>query len=215
MILNSDQNSLLIVDDNSKLLIRNLNEYTILKYKHYNGKRINLKIGNIQVIETYNDGIFNVIVTNENNDQLKFQIHDKIEFCKRILFNDEKLIKDFINESKKDDINQQFLIKSLSAFFDKLKFLKDGIEINEIFKIDNNGQAYFKNNNNWNFLCIVAVNHKNFKYIDDIGLGNIEIDFRTMEILHKTLFLLNPNLDDGIFMNQLPLKLKEILKNDH
>ncbi len=214
MIINSDQDSLLIIQE-SKLIIRNLNEYNILKYKDYNGKRIFVKIGNIDIQETYNNGIFNIIVSKDGKEKLTFQEHNSIELCKRILFNDEKRLIEFFQKHKAKDIDQQFLIKSLQAFYKFLKFNNEGVIINKIFKVDKNGQAYFLKRKEWKRLCIVAENSKKFKMFLDLGLGDQEVNFQTVEILHKVLFLLNPNCEDSIFMNQLPNEIKkEIVKNE-
>jgi hypothetical protein len=211
LIINSDYNSLLI-QKGSKLFIRNLNEYNILKHKDFDSNRINVTIGSVNIHETYNDGIFNITVTSENHNELKFQVHKTIDLCKHILFNDEKLLLKFLQGEKKTDINQQFLIKSLKGFYDNLKFTNDSIIINDLFKVDKNAQAYFLHEDKEKPLCIVAVNHEKFKMFDNIGLGDQEIDFKTMEILHKVLFLLIPNMQDSIFINQLPKPFLEKLK---
>lgn len=199
MIINSDNNSLLILQDN-KLIIRNLNEYTLLKYQDFNGKRIIVKIGNIEIIETFNEGIFNVI-----HRDISMQIRDKIELCKRIKLNDEKYIYELLLNEKSPEFNMEFLLKALKPFYDRLKFNENNIIVDNIFSVDKNGQAYFLDDDHFERLCIVASKLNTLKYNTD--LGNIEINFKTLEIIHKVLFLLNPNLNDQVFIRQLPQKL--------
>jgi hypothetical protein len=203
MLINSDNNSLLILKD-QKLIIRNLNEYTLLKYQEFNGNRIILKIGNTEIIETYNDGIFNVCY----ND-LSMQIRDPIELCKRIKFNDQKYIIELLINEKSNEFNMDFIVKSLSNYFDNLKFTDTEIIINSMFSVDLNGQAYYFFNDKKIKICIVASNLKTFDY--KTQLGNIKIDFRTLEIIHKVLFLLFPNCKDLIFFRQLPKKIQDLI----
>lgn len=204
MLINSDNNSLLILKD-QKLFIRNLNEYTILKYQEFNGNRIILKIGNTEIIETFNDGIFNVSYNN-----LSMQIRDPIELSKRIKFNDEKYIIELLLNEKSNEFNMDFIVTSLSNYFDNLKFTDTEIIINSLFSVDLNGQAYYYSNDKKLKLCIVASNLKSFDY--KTQLGNIKIDFRTLEIIHKVLFLLSPNCHDTVFFNQLPIKIQDLIK---
>ncbi len=72
MIINSDYKTLTIIEDN-KLFFRQINEYNILKHKDFEGKRIMIKLNDdTEVLETFNNGIFNVRHKNKN-----LQLHDK------------------------------------------------------------------------------------------------------------------------------------------
>ncbi len=204
MIVNSDNNSLLIIDKN-KLIIRNLNEYNIMKYQDFNGNRIIVKIGKCDIVETYNEGIFNV-----SFDKISMQIRDPNDLCKRIKFNDENYIIELLKNENKDKFNMDFLLKSLSGYHEFLKFTDHEIIINNMFSVDKNGQAYYFTDPKFkNKLCIVASNLKKLDYKTEIG--NIIIDFRTLEIIHKVLFLISPNINDSIFINQLPIEIKKII----
>lgn len=203
MIINSDNNSLLILQDNN-LIIRNLNEYTLLKYQDFNGNRIILKIGNIEIIETFNEGIFNVI-----HKDISMQIRDKIELCKRIKLNDEKFIYELLLSEKSPEFNMEFLLKALNPFYNRLKFNNDLIIVDNLFCVDKNGQAYFIEKNENKKLCIVANNLKTLNYKTD--LGDLQISFRTLEIIYKVLFLLHPNLKDNVFTRQLSEDILKII----
>ena len=204
MIINSDNQSFLFLDKFNNLLIRNINEYTILKYYNFNNERIILKIGKCEIIETYNDGIFNVSFEN-----LSMQIRDPIELCKRINFNDEKYIIELLKNEKQEKFNTDFIIQALKCYYDHLKFNKDEILINNLFSVDLNGQAYYFHENEKKKLCIVANNLQKFEF--NTILGKVEINFKTLEIIHKVLFLLNPNCQDLIFFNQLPKKIQDLI----
>lgn len=196
-IINSDNNSLLILN-NDKLIIRTLNEYNLLKYQDFKGNRIIVNIGKCEIVETFNEGIFNVKYEN-----FSMQLRNKNEICKRIKANDENYIIELLKNEKKEEFNMEFLMIALKEYYNNLKFTDKEIIVNRFFSVDKNGQAYFLNENNQKQnLCIVATNLKNLNYKTD--LGNIIIDYRTLEIIYKVLFLLNPNKSDMVFIRQLP-----------
>ena len=138
------------------------------------------------------------------------QIRDKIELCKRIKFNDEKYIIELLKNEKQNEFNTNFLLQALNCYLDQLKFDQDEIIINGLFSVDKNAQAYYLDNNIKSRLCIVASNLQILEY--NTILGKININSRTLEIIHKVLFLLNPNLNDSVFMNQLPKNIRDIIK---
>jgi hypothetical protein len=45
----------------------------------------------------------------------------------------------------------------------------------------------------------------------DTEIGILELDETTITILAKINFLMNPNVNDSVFMNQLPDKTKKLL----
>ena len=53
-----------------------------------------------------------------------------------------------------------------------------------------------------------ALSNKTIKH----ELGEVKINFKTMEIYTKVLFLLFPNLNDSVFINQLPANIKKYIK---
>ncbi len=206
MIIDSDYQTLTIIDKGG-IKIRNLNDYNILKYQEFDGNRIIIKLSdNCEIVETYNEGIFNV-----NVGSISMQITDYIELAKRIKFcmetKTDQPIKDLLLEHKKEELNREFLTKALSHYGNRIKF-SDKIIIDDIFAIDENGQAYFLIKEKLTRLCIVAINHEVLKMNIDHALGNIKIDFRTKEIFCKALFLLFPDKTDMIFFNQLPEEIK-------
>jgi hypothetical protein len=208
MIINSDFDTLTIMD-NDKLIFRQLNEYNLLKYDVFKGNRIIVKLNdNCDISETFNEGIFNV-----RYNQTKMQLRDKIELSKRLIFCiDNKTdipIKQLMLNKQRDTVNQDYLLNALKPYYDKIKFTNDEIIVKDVFKVDKNGQAYKKNNNKWSSLCIV-VSRTNDEIIKT-DLGKLKISFKTLEILYKVLFLIFPNTNDKIFMNQLNASLRNQL----
>jgi len=215
MIIDSDYGTLTIKNDEGYILIRNIDEYNILKYGKFNGYRIIKDFpDNVNVTETFDEGIFNV-----SQGTIKLQIRDKNEMAKRINYcienNTSEPIKELLLESVSKSIQDDVLTMWLVPFGDKLSINKDEIIINNMFKVDMNGQAYYKDNNDsWQFLCIVASKTGQLNRIINHSLGNVTIDFRTMEIYSKVLFLLFPNINDNVFYNQLPAHIKNDLQKN-
>ncbi|NIU00393.1 MAG: hypothetical protein GWN01_05475 [Nitrosopumilaceae archaeon] len=215
MILDSDYNTLTIQKPDGEIIIRNIDEYNILKYKDFKGKRIIKKWKHGKVEETYNDGIFNVVYKD-----YAMQIRDKIEVCKRLKYAMENRtlepIKDLLLERTEKEIKDDILKRWLLPFLHRLRIDKNGVTVDDIFKVDMNGQAYKKDSGKWTHLCIVASETGKINNKVKHELGEIKIDFRTMEIYNKVLFLLFPNQKDTVFMNQLPgdvkYKMSEIAK---
>jgi hypothetical protein len=65
----------------------------------------------------------------------------------------------------------------------------------------------------WKFICIVAAGVRKRKVRMPSG-EEIEIDPVDEQIMRKILFLLNPNMSDRVFTNQLPDIIKEELTYD-
>jgi len=209
MIIDSDYQTLTIKTFDNKILIRNIDEYNLLKYKDFNGERIKktFKDGT-KVEETFNDGIFNI-----SHKDIKMQLRNKIEVSKRLKYcidNDTtQPIKDLLLDNIESEIKDDLLYHWLVPFIQRVQVNKTEIIIDEYFKVDMNGAAHYKQGNKWHFLCIVASEAGKINRFIKHDLGSINIDFKTMEIYTKVLFLLFPNLKDSIFMNQLPDKLRK------
>jgi len=214
MIIDNEYDTLTVLDKNKKLLIRNINEYTLLKYQDFKGELIKVKLSKHVIVEEAinNEGVFNITVGKH-----KLQSRNKIEIAKRLKFcmtnKVTEPIIELLRDELTDEINKEFFKNALSPFGDRLNFLHDdSIIIDDIFKVDKNGQAHVRTNNKtWKFVCIVAGDPK-FKHHINTALGAFKIDFRTTEIYFKVLFLLFPDTKDSIFMQQLPAPIKKRLK---
>ena len=217
MIIEERSDQLVIMDKKGIVDTKPKTEYFILKHKDFNGNRIFFKFNdNCLIHETYNDGIFNCTY---NKESMQIRQADKIAFCinwfrynkdpKTNLKPFEELFKSNFIETIQTDV-----LKNLLKNYDnRLDFLSDGIEIDKRFFVNKNGVAHSKKNNVYHFLCIVASGYlSNFDI--NSSIGNIEINCKTLEIIAKVLFLLNPNIKDKVFYEQLDPKLQEELKRD-
>lgn len=214
-IIDNDYNTLTVLDKDQKLLIRNINEYTLLKYRDFGGKLIKVKLTKDIVVEETinNEGVFNVRVGKH-----KLQTRNKIEIAKRLKFcmtnkTTEPII-ELLRDELTEEINREFFKNALLPFGDRIQFLEDdSILIDDLFKVDKNGQAHVrKNKDDFKFICIVAGDPK-FKHHINHSLGTFKIDFRTTEIYFKVLFLLFPDIKDKVFYDQLPKIVQKRLRD--
>ena len=125
MIIDSDYNTLTILDNGKKLLIRNINEYNIMKYGEFNGQRIIKEINEVcKVEETFNDGVFNITIKDK-----KLQSRNKIEVCKRLRYCiDNNTIQPFIElfqDEMRDELNKIFFDTALKPFEHRIKIEND------------------------------------------------------------------------------------------
>lgn len=210
IILDSEYETLTVQLPNGQILIRNIDEYNILKYQKFKGRRIIKRIDkDCKVTETFNEGIFNIVYKDTS-----MQLRDKIEIAKRLSYCIENKtsepIRQLLFDNIKDELKEDILIRWLYPFGSRLSINKDCIIIDDLFKVDMNAQAYYKGaNGQFNRLCIVASKTGQLNKVLTHELGNIEIDFKTMEIYTKVLFLLFPNVKDRVFFNQLPANIQK------
>jgi len=214
MIIDSDYETLTVKDESGKILIRNIDEYNILKYQDFKGNRIIIDLDkDTNITETFDEGIFNI-----SHKGTKMQLRNKIEIAKRVKFcmdNDTiEPIKELLLNNIESEIKDSLLDRWLMPFHERLEVGKKEIIIDKIFKVDMNGQAYnLRSKNNWSHLCIVASQTGQLNRIIKHDLGKVKIDFRTMEIYNKVLFLLFPNLKDTVFTGQLSPQTKRLIKS--
>ena len=71
--------------------------------------------------------------------------------------------------------------------------------------------SYYKNNKGWKFLCTVAQGHLSNITIST-KIGTIELKSKELEIMGKIGFLLSPDINDNVFLHQLPENLQNVLK---
>lgn len=217
MIIDSDYNTLTIIDNKGLMKLRNLNDYTLMKYGQFNGNRIILKLGeDADITETFNDGIFNVRIKT-----LHTQLRDKEKICfciNHYLQNkDITPLRDLLRDKFQTSVDINLLHSFLFRFEQRLKYTDKAMIIDDRFKVDHVGQAYFYNRNtkSWTNLCIVATgNLDNVFEIHDKILGKFKSNYKTLEIISKVFFLLNPNISDKVFYNQLDKQTQEELKRD-
>lgn len=217
-------NSLLIYE-NGKTKLYTADVYNMLKFKQFNGERIILntkdkKNGKVFVQETYDRGIFNVEYGGET-----LQIRDTIELSKAI----DEYLKTKTNTMIKElflakyrEANYVRIMELMAKSFGKhVKVVKGEFVIHDMFMVDKKGSAHYlsktrdhlnkKWKRNWKYLCIVPKG-KLRKMRIKTKIGEMELTRTDVEIMAKVGFLLYPDINDSVFMNQLPKVLQEKLK---
>ncbi len=219
MLLEDRQDQIIVSDINGNVDTKPKTEYFLLKYLDFEGKRIFYQFNkNSWIQETYNEGIFNLVYKDAS---MQLRDAEKVVFCinfhrqnptskHRLQPFEELFTKNFTEKLETD------VLKSiLKAFDHRLKFVNDGIEVDDRFSVDKNGQAYQKFDGIWRTICIVAnTSQTNDRFNIDTVIGNIEINAKSLEIIAKVMFLLKPNMKDSVFTSQLSKDNKEQLKRD-
>lgn len=219
MLLEDRDDQLIITDKDGNIDTKPKTDYFMLKYNDYEGDRIYYQFNNDSYIqETFNDGIFNATYKNE---RMQIREADKIAFCINFhKYQKEaepeirlKPFEDLFKKNYTDTIQLNVLKDFLKDYSHRLEFFEDGIEIDKRFFVNKNGQANVKVKGVYHFLCIVARGYlSSFNYKTKIG--NVKINSKSLEIIAKVFFLLNPNLEDSVFTSQLDKDVLEELKRD-
>lgn len=207
-----------IILENNKVKVIPKNPYTILKYERFNGNRIMYKIDdNNEISETYDNGIFNCKVNG-----YMMQIRDYIQLSEAVLSYDLTNNLGFYHTVCSGILNKAFDINTLrgylNGYLERLEFINNEIIIDNFFKVDKNGSAYFLTDKGlWNYLCIVPLgdhqfnngNINNGHTIEKNGLIDLSII-----VLSKIMYLFNPDLSDNVLTRQLPEYILTELKRD-
>ena len=198
--------------------------YWQLRLKTFNNERIYHKFGrNVEIQETYNEGIFNLTIEGHT-----LNIRDvwRDDVARAILDGDEMQIKKIYAHHQGQGVQSKMVEALITQFPNRVEVKDEGFIIDGMFKIDRHGSASYRSNmkkfkadgqqkitSDWSFLCIVskAVAKKKVK----LPTGEtIEINPLDEQIIDKILFLLEPNMKDTIFTHQLPEEIKEILRRN-
>lgn len=202
-----ERKDLIVLILHGKVQTMPLTPYTEVKYKHFNGNRIAYRFNNeMAVQETYDDGIFNCTYKTA-----QMQIRKRNTIADSVLQHyrcgsTEAYERLFLQEYA--ERNYIDLLKFLLAGYrQRLRFEEnsgDGaIYIDGSFKVDRHGNAYVKDGNEYRSICIVVQGNL-FETSVETPIGRVSLDEKALTILAKTMFLLNPNIEDEVFRRQLP-----------
>lgn len=202
---------------NGKVQTVPLTPYTEVKYRHFNGNRIAYRFSEeMEVQETYDDGIFNC-----SYKTAQMQIRKQDAVAEAILQHYrcgstsayERL---FLQEYA--DRNCIDLLKfMLAGYRQRLRFEEKSTDDEAIyidngsFKVDRHGNAYVKDDNEYRRICIVVKGNLS-EICVETPIGRISLDETALTILAKTMFLLNPNLEDEVFRRQMPSRMLAALE---
>jgi len=218
MLLEDRKDQIIVSDKNGNVDTKPKTEYFLLKYIDFNGNRIFYQFDkNSWIQETYNEGIFNLVYKDAS---MQLRDAEKIVFCINFhrknptSIHRQKPFEELFKKNFVEKLETDVLKSILKPFEHRLKFVNDGIEVDDRFSVDKNAQAYQKNAI-WERICIVAnTSETNDRFNIDTVIGNIEINSKSLEIIAKVMFLLKPNMKDTVFTSQLSKDNKEQLKRD-
>ncbi len=205
-----ERDGLYIIMRDNKVETITKDTYSLVKYKNYDGNRIFYDFGNgSKVQETYDDGIFNCYL-----NEVVLNIRDGKKICEFILDKNISGYEQYIKEHYIEQHRTELLDKIISTFDERVTKVKDGYVVDDMFKVDNKGTSYYQTDgSNWKFLCTVAQGNIRKMSIDS-PVGVLELDTTCMTILAKIGFFCNPNVEDHVFMNQLPNKIQKLLMDE-
>lgn len=230
MKLLAKRKNVYVVEDKGKVKTILNDKYNEVKLEHYNGERIFYDFGNgLKVQETYDERIFNCY----KNDVI-INIRDGGKIAEFILDKNATGYSEYFTSHYYQQHKSEFMDKIIESYGDRVVKVEDGYIVDDLFKVNNQGSSYFFSetdkghwdnqqevlvhgehakgrDGNWHFLCTVAQG-KFLKMSIDSEIGALELDETTMTIIAKINFLLNPNTNDSVFMNQLPESLRKILR---
>jgi len=188
--------------------------YFELKYANLDGNRIFHSWGDgVSVEETYNDGIFNAV-----HGPRRLQIADGDGIARAIL-DDNAAAYGAIFDRWYGVRAQEDAVKALlSPYGHRVEIAADGYTVDGMFRVDRRGNAYVLAASEpaarWEFLCIVvSIRGRNDLTGMAVHCGGytVKVNDVTATIVCKLMFLLHPNMRDGVFRNQLPEPVRERL----
>ena len=184
----------------------------------------------ITVQETFNPMIFNITLQarglNETITTRQVQANNvtrnlkNFDALKRIWMMYDSIV-----------VETELLDSILEQYNGRVVFYEDesdqGYVIDDIFFVSSKGTAYvwkksikqggesqsnLPNGNVTRSICIVVNDYKKSSLLVKTAAGSVELDPKGFEVLSKIAFLLNPNLKDKTFMDQVPEETRQILR---
>jgi hypothetical protein len=190
--------------------------YNQVKYRNYKGDRIFYNFNDdTYVQETFDDGIFNAFMNEET-----IQIRNSVGVCESIqahkLNNQDqsfdKLFKRLYFIEKKTELMKEMIDVFGDRVVTKHKKTDTMYIVDDRFMVDDVGVSHYKDDSgHWKFLCTVAQGNLS-KMTVQTKIGEIELGSNELTIMGKIGFLLTPNINDGVFFEQLTDKMKSVLK---
>jgi len=189
--------------------------YYSLKYLKYDSRRIAYTFSNKSYVqETYDNRIFNCWC-NGKHIQLRQDLSDNLAAAINHCETDGNVreYEELFNMALAEQPHWLILERYLNNIED-VKRTKQGFVIYDFFKIDYKGNAWVFHKDEdpqldtWRSLCIVMQGHSDKSFLPNKMGEMVEVNALTMTILAKIIFLLNPDMKDGVFVNQLSEQLK-------
>lgn len=231
-LLATRKNVYLVEDNNGHIRTLLKDTYSQAKLTKFDGNRIFYKFDDVyRVEETYDERVFNCYMNDAH-----LVIRDGEKIAEFILDNNRIGFEVFFKERFYQHHKTEFIDEIIRSYGDRVVKVPDGYVIDDIWKVNNHGSSYVKQKgwkghwdhyddvqvhgehakglvNDWHFICTVAQG-KLMKMNIDSEIGELELDEITMTIMGKVNFFMNPNVEDSVFMNQLPKELQKVLKDE-
>jgi|TARA_R110002051_G_scaffold61748_4_gene113221 hypothetical protein len=224
------KDQLVFQDDQGNIDAVPNNPYWRLKLKRFAGDRIYHKFNDdVDIQETYNQGIFNFRVISDGIEsvvQIRVEWSDDVSTAIENEDLDTMLMIFEIHRSGGKGFQEKMLDALMNQYAGRIEVTDLGFIIDGRFMVDRHGSARVNSlykgtgdkqkkltDKEWKFICIVAAGVRKRKVRMPNG-EEIEIDPVDEQIMRKILFLLNPNMSDRVFTNQLPSIIREELTYD-
>ena len=223
--------SMIIAERDTNIIIRTKKDvyehrpndsYNKLKYGTFKGNRIFHEWDSeTNVVETYNERIFNCICGGE-----RLQLRNANDICKAILDKDQEAFTELFRQNYYN-LHKAELIEGLIdndiLMKGRVKRTNNGeFIVDEAFKVDANAITYVldfhlkansKRKKKWNHLCTV-IKLKNSPREVMTKVGKVAIDSKLQDCISKILCLVQPITWDQTIWNQIPNWIKRIYKDE-
>ena len=220
-ILETNKSHIIYKEGNGIVSIVPNTPYFNMKVLENKNKRIkfDLPIEGIEILETFNGMIFNISLNGKTITTRPNMADAVVES-----FTDTNKIYKIFDDYNNNKYNLKLLSGILEKYGERIKTRPDGFVIDDIFLVDRTGVCWLwddinncKNQNHRTNLgsgaiCIVVDKTQRLKLNTKNGL--VEIDEMGYIILSKIEFLMQPNLNDTVFMHQVPKKIQTILQRN-
>ena len=215
-LLAESPGQLILQSDKNGVFTELATDYMKLKYKEFEGHRISYKWDDTAYLEeTVNDdgvidGIFNCYINGS-----VVQVMDSERVAMIVKNKDFAEFKSMYGEWKSIKVQGDFIKGILGMYAHRIKIDGDYFIVDDDFAVDKRGISYFntahKSKNKekkWRNLCLVAKNAMKAKKVNINGI-TLTINSATQSCIAKIFFLLTPNVNDSVFMHQLPDELQK------
>jgi len=220
-ILEENKSHIIYKEDNGVVSIVPNTSYINMKVIECKNDRIrfDIPIEGIEIIETFNGMIFNISLNGQTITTRPNMADAVVES-----FTDTDKIYKIFDDYNNNKYNLKLLHGVLEKYGDRIRTVPDGFVIDNVFLVDRTGVCWLwddvgkardkthRTNLGSGAICIVVNKTQRLKLQTNAGL--VEIDEMGYIILSKIDFLMNPNLDDTVFMHQVPKKIQTILQRN-
>jgi len=170
-------------------------------------------------METYDDMIFNVTVNGVNITTRPNMADSIVES-----FNNTDLLLKIFDRYNTQKYNVKLLEGFLKEHGKRVRIVSEGFVVDDMFLVDRIGNAWFwkdgekdvshRTNISTGAICIVVQRTKGLTVTDPTHGGTVDIDQLGFIILSKINYLMDPNLKDNVFTQQMPKRILDVLKRN-